>query len=153
MSIIQVVLVLLAAVVVAAVLYVRLAPSGPEWHVDPAAEGTSGPGRWLVAEGGDAPAARLDAPPERALEAFDAVAREAGAERLAWEPGAGQATYIDRSRVMGFPDYISVAVVPDGEGSRLSVYSRLRFGRDDFGVNRARLERWLDATRAALGAG
>jgi hypothetical protein len=153
MSIIQVVLVLLAAVVVAAVLYVRLAPSGPEWHVDPAAEGISGPGRWLVAEGGDAPAARLDAPPERALEAFDAVAREAGAERLAWEPGAGRATYIDRSRVMGFPDYVSVAVAPDGEGSQLSVYSRLRFGRDDFGVNRARLERWLDATRAALGAG
>lgn len=142
---------LLAALGAAA--FVRLAPSGPEWHVDPEAEGRSGPGRWLVADGGDAPALRLRAAPERALATLDAVAREARAERLVWAPEAGRATYVDRSRVMGFPDYVSVKVSPEGDGARLSAYSRLRFGRDDLGVNRARLERWLAEVEAALEAG
>ena len=134
-------------------IYVRLAPSGEEWHVDPAIDGRSGPGRWWVAEGGDAPPLRLSVPPGRALAAFDAVALSQGAERLAWRPDQGRATYVDRSRVFGFPDYVSVKVVPDGEGSRLSAYSRLRFGGDDFGVNRARLEDWSARVRDALQAG
>ena len=142
-------LVSLAALVATAV-YVRVAPSGSEWHVDPEADGRTGPGRWLLAEGGDAPASRLDAPPERALAAFDAVARATGAERLAWEPEAGRATYVARSRVMGFPDYVSVKASPEAEGSRLSAYSRLRFGQADFGVNRSRLEDWTARTRDAL---
>ena len=136
----------------AAALFVRLAPSGPEWHVDPERDGRTGPGRWLVAEGGDAPALRLPAPPPRALEAFDAVATAEGARRLVWAPEEGRATYVDRSRVVGFPDYVSVSVLPEGDGSRLSAYSRLRFGRDDFGVNRARLERWAARLEAMLGA-
>ena len=144
-------LAILAAIGLAGVAaYVRLAPSGPEWHLDPEAGGRSGPGRWLVAEGGDAPALRLAVPPDRALAAFDAVAREAGAERLAWEPDAGRATYVHRSRVLGFPDYVSVKAVPEDGGTRLSAYSRLRFGRADFGVNRARLEGWTARLRAAL---
>ena len=144
---------LLVAGVVAAGVYVRTAPSGEEWHVDPETDGATGPGRWLIAEGGDASAPRFEAPPERVLAAFDAVARGAGAERLAHDPGSGRATYVARSRVMGFPDYVSVKVSPEGEGSRLSAYSRLRFGREDFGVNRARLEDWTARTRDALSEG
>ena len=135
---------------VGALTYVRLASSGEEWHVDPEDEGRSGPGRWLLADGGDAPALRLAVPPEAVLAAFDAVAREEGAERLVWRPEGGRATYVDRSRVFGLPDYVSVKAVPEGEGTRLSAYSRLRFGRNDFGVNRARLEDWTARLRAAL---
>ena len=137
---------------VSALAYVRLAPSGEEWHLDPEADGRSGPGRWLVADGGDAPALRLAVPPEAALMAFDEVAREEGAERLVWRPEEGRATYVDRSRVLGFPDYVSVKAAPEGQGTRLSAYSRLRFGRDDLGVNRARLEGWTARLRAALKA-
>ena len=133
--------------------YVRVAPSGGEWHVDPEAEGRSGPGRWLIADGGDVPALRLSAAPERALAAFDAAAVADGAERLAWDPEAGRATYVARSAVLGFPDYVSVKVAAEGEGSRLAAYSRLRFGSSDFGVNRARLERWAERVRAAVEAG
>lgn len=153
MRIAKTVALVLLAGAVAGVLYVRLAPSGPEWHVDPEAEGVTGPGRWLVADGGDAPAPRLDAAPAEVLAAFDAVALGEGAERLAWEPEAGRATYVDRSMVMGFPDYVSVKVSPEGEGSRLAAYSRLRFGQNDMGVNRDRLEAWIPATRARLEAG
>lgn len=153
MRIFKVIALVALASAVAGVAYIRLAPSGPEWHMDPETEGITGPGRWLIADGGDAPALRLPAPPDAALDAFDAVARDAGAERLAWEPEAGRATYVDRSAVMGFPDYVSVKVVPQEEGSLLSAYSRLRFGRDDFGVNRERLEAWTGAVASRLGAG
>ena len=143
----------LVAALLAGAAYVRLAPSGPEWHVDPEARGRSGPGRWLVADGGDTPALRLAASPRRVIEAFDAVARDAGAERLAWDPEEGRASYVDRSRIVGFPDYVSVKAVAEEAGARLSAYSRLRFGQDDFGVNRKRLDAWVEATRAGIEAG
>jgi len=53
------------------------------------------------------------------------------------------ATYVQRSAVFGFPDYISIHATPDGDGSTLSVYSRSRFGHSDLGVNKSRIERWL----------
>lgn len=153
MRIARTIALLLVAGAAAAALYIRLAPSGPEWHVDPEVAGGTGPGRWLLADGGDAPALRVAATPERTLAAFDAVALEAGAEQVVWEPEAGRATYVDRSAVLGFPDYVSVKVSPQEGGSRLAAYSRLRFGQDDFGVNRERLEAWTAATLARLDAG
>jgi uncharacterized protein (DUF1499 family) len=58
------------------------------------------------------------------------------------------ARFVQYTRLMRYPDTIDVEVVPAGEGrSTLAVYSRSLVGRKDFGVNRARLQRWL----AALG--
>ena len=49
---------------------------------------------------------------------------------------------------MRFPDTIDAEVLPVGDNqSTLALYSRSLIGRKDFGVNRARLTRWL----AALG--
>lgn len=52
--------------------------------------------------------------------------------------------YIQRTGRLGFPDTIIVRFLdrPDGQ-STLALYSRSRFGESDFGVNRARIERWL----------
>ena len=50
---------------------------------------------------------------------------------------------MSRTRWIGFPDYITVSAVPAPGGAQLAVLSRLRFGRGDLGVNRARLDRWL----------
>jgi len=56
---------------------------------------------------------------------------------------------VQRSAVFRFPDYISVRFLPlPNERSSLIVYSRARYGRRDFGVNRKRIDAWL----AALGA-
>ncbi len=57
---------------------------------------------------------------------------------------------MQRSRVFGFPDYLTVkAVAVDsnaGEGGAgLIIWSRARYGRSDFGVNQARVEAWLAA--------
>jgi len=56
---------------------------------------------------------------------------------------AAHATWVQHSASIGFPDYISVRA-PSVEGrSGVSVYSRSRFGHSDFGVNEARVARWL----------
>ena len=58
------------------------------------------------------------------------------------------ARFIQYTRLMRFPDTIDVQVLPVGDNqSTLAIYSRSLVGRNDFGVNRARVERWL----AALG--
>ena len=53
--------------------------------------------------------------------------------------------YIQRSRLMGFPDTIVVRFFerPGGQ-STVALYSRSQLGRSDLGVNRARIERWLE---------
>jgi hypothetical protein len=62
---------------------------------------------------------------------------------LAGSVGEGMITYVTRSRVFGFPDYTTVAQ----RGGKLALHARLRYGRSDMGVNKARVERWLDALR------
>jgi uncharacterized protein (DUF1499 family) len=61
--------------------------------------------------------------------------------------------FVQRSAVFRFPDYVSVQIVPAGDGrSALAVYSRAKVGHSDFGVNRRRIERWVSALRALLTA-
>lgn len=80
------------------------------------------------------------------LAALDRVIRaEPRTEVLAGSVESGMVTYVTRSRVFGFPDYTTVAQ----RGDSLAIHARLRYGRSDMGVNKARVERWL----AALGQG
>jgi uncharacterized protein (DUF1499 family) len=143
---------LLAAVVLA--IFLRWMPDDPAvWHADPAiAERTGAPNDYLVAPDG-ATAARPDRvakvhalPPSELIQRFDAVATGAPrTERIAGSPDEGWVTYVQRSRVFGFPDYVSVRAVEVPGGSALIVWSRSRFGYGDFGVNKARVEGWLAA--------
>jgi uncharacterized protein (DUF1499 family) len=56
------------------------------------------------------------------------------------------ARFVQYTRLMRYPDTIDVEVIPVGERqSTLALYSRSLVGRKDFGVNRARLQRWLAA--------
>jgi uncharacterized protein (DUF1499 family) len=73
---------------------------------------------------------------------------------VAGDPDSLMITYVQRSRVFGFPDYITVKAVATestgegstvGSGAGLIIWSRARYGRSDFGVNRARVEAWLAA--------
>jgi uncharacterized protein (DUF1499 family) len=138
-------------------LMVRTAQHDPgRWHADPlTTERTGKPNDFLVVpEGQDTPAQvdRSFAPvaemPQALLARFDAVAR--GSPRVAVVAGSvaeGHITYVQRSALVGFPDYISVRAVPVGDGAALAIWSRSRYGHSDLGVNRARIEGWL----AALG--
>jgi hypothetical protein len=56
--------------------------------------------------------------------------------------------YVQRTERMRFPDTIVVRYIPVGEGgSTVAIYSRSQLGRNDLGVNLARIERWLEKLR------
>jgi len=122
-------LALVAYVVVA--LTVRAAPSDPtRWHVAPVGEERDMKGGVVrVVETGPDGLAR-----------FHEIARDTSRTYvLAGSVQEGMITYITRTKGMGFPDYTTV----QQDGDTLRIYARLRFGRRDFGVNKARVEAWL----------
>ncbi len=136
---------LLIVLALCGLAWVRLAPSDPaRWHVNPMTARDPGspnfariaPGTLVTPEDPATLAARIDA----ALLAMPRVTRLAG------EPKGGFVTYVARSRLLGFPDYITVRTLAADRGATFAALSRARFGRSDFGVNDARLA----ALRAAL---
>lgn len=150
----RVALLVLAAVVVLAavgVVYVRTVPSNPAvWHVDPLeARRTGRPNDFLVLPpgmaGADAESPLFDATLPAMARRVDQMARSRpGVTRLAGSNEAGFITFVARSRLIGFPDYVSVKVMPQPDGQvALAIWSRSRFGHSDMGVNRARVEDWL----------
>lgn len=57
-----------------------------------------------------------------------------------------QDRYVQRTRLMRFPDTIDVRFIALGnDSSTLAVYSRSQIGRRDFGVNLARIRLWTDS--------
>ncbi|PIP97502.1 MAG: hypothetical protein COW75_05675 [Rhodobacterales bacterium CG18_big_fil_WC_8_21_14_2_50_71_9] len=144
---------LLLAAAVAGAAYVRLAPDDPAaWHVDPLSDARTGrPNEArILPQGGAADAVVSPVfamTPEALMRRFDAAAMaDARVTRLAGGTEALFATYVQRSAMFGWPDYISVRAVAVEGGAALAVWSRSRYGYSDMGVNRARVGRWLAAT-------
>lgn len=62
-----------------------------------------------------------------------------------------QAHYVARTPLLNFPDLVLAQVRQAGPNrSQLILYSRSVYGHSDLGVNRRRLETWLEALKAAL---
>ena len=125
---------ILLCVVVVADGYVRLAPSDPKvWHkplkFNENKELAGGVER--VIEGSPADLARLDS----------IIRQTPRTQVLAGSVDGAHLTYVTRSAVFGFPDYTTVELT-DGQ---IRIFGRLRFGRSDLGVNRKRVDGWLDA--------
>ena len=119
--------VLLLALAFAA--YVRLAPSDPaRWHVavEGAADRDFAGGALRVVEGGAARLSQIDG-------AMRGLART---QVLTGSVAEGRVSYVTRSKWMGFPDYTTV----EAREGQVAIYARLRFGKSDLGVNRARVE-------------
>jgi len=117
-------------------LYIRLAPSDPaRWHGDPAA----------IPDPHTPNFARLSLtlplPRDTVFERIAAQAAREGAVELAGDQGL--MTWVARSRVMKFPDYVTIRLTGTADGTQVSALSRARFGRGDMGVNAARLQRWI----------
>lgn len=138
--------------VVGGAVYFRLAPVPPAMlAADPlTATKPDSPNAWLVRpEGGDAAA------PVYALSADELMDRLRDIA-LAEPRTTGTATpgdadrpsqgFVARSRLFGFPDVVVATALPlSDDSSTLAIYSRSVHGYSDMGVNRARVERWLDA--------
>jgi hypothetical protein len=125
------------------------------WHSDPATLRLRGtPNEFLAAPPGTTAAPTgAETPlyvesPRALLARFDAIAQaHPRVSVVAGDLDSLMITYVQRSRFIGFPDYLTVKAVALEGGSGLIVYSRARYGHSDLGVNRARVEAWL----AALG--
>lgn len=128
---------LILCVGVVAVGYIRLAPSpAGDWHVplEFASDRTIKGGAMRV----------FDAPREDFAKLDQIIRGTPNVKVLAGSLKEGRKTFIVRSRVVGFPDYVTIQF----DGVQIKVFSRLRYGRSDFGVNAARIDGWLDALKA-----
>lgn len=70
--------------------------------------------------------------------------------RLAAWPERWQAQWVARSAVLNFPDVVAAELRAAPDGAQLFLYSRSLFGHSDLGVNRRRVDAWLEALDAAL---
>lgn len=142
---------------------IRLAPDDPaQWHQDPlTAQARNSPNWYRLtppdddrsgssAREGAAPV--FEVPVEELETTFDAVATgDSRVSVLAGSAADGFVTYVQRSALMGYPDYISVRFVSvDDEHSTLAIFSRARYGSSDMGVNEKRVRRWVEETQSAL---
>lgn len=125
---------LILAILVAAGLWVRLAPSDPaRWH-----QPVKGEADKTFKNG----ALRIIASDADTLTALDSTIRATvRTSVLAGSLDEGRITYITRSALWGFPDYTTV----EQRDGALAILGRARFGRSDIGVNKARIEGWLNA--------
>lgn len=154
MKILMIILIAAVMVALAGALYFRMVPDDPaQWHVDPlTATKPETPNAVLIRpEGGDSTAPVHPVAPEVLAEAWDAVALGSPrTRRIAGGPEALWMTYVQRSALMGFPDYVSVRVIPAEGGATVAAFSRSRYGQSDLGVNARRLARWQAAVEARL---
>ena len=55
-----------------------------------------------------------------------------------------QLRFVQRTSLLKYPDTVRVLIKPvDTESSTIALYSQSQVGRSDFGVNLARMQRWL----------
>ena len=133
----------------AAVLVARAIPVDTEpFHEDPAEPDARRSEVRLI--GRDAP--RFPGEADTVLEAFSDIALgNRGVRIVEGSVDEGMITFVARSRVFGFRDFITVKAVDEAGGvTKLSVFARPRFNVYDWGVNAKRLDRWLGELEQTL---
>ncbi len=135
--------------VVIALLILRFLPVDVEaFHVDPAEPDPQRSEVRLI--GREAP--RYAATASEVLEAFVAIATaDPGVRLVEGSIDEGMITFVARSKVLGFRDFITVKAVDEAEGAKLAVLARPRINGYDWGVNAARLDRWLQEMAHTFG--
>jgi uncharacterized protein (DUF1499 family) len=114
--------------------WVRLAPSdATRWHV---------PVQGEADKDFKAGALRVFPGDPQVFAALDRIIRDTPRTKvLAGSTREGRITYVTRSLLWGFPDYTTIEL----RDENIAVLGRLRFGRSDTGVNKARIDSWLRA--------
>jgi len=147
----------LAILLVIGAFYVRAVTAGhdpAEWHIDPlTVERPPSPNTYFVASQSivearvDLEAPIYAAPAVVMAIAFnDYVLTQPNALLIDGGVDALWLTYVQRTPTLKMPDYISVKFIDLEEGkSTIAIYSRSRFGYGDMGVNKARVNAWLQS--------
>ena len=130
-------------------LWVRIAPSIPVlWHVDPElVEKKPRQKRYFMFHRQEVDSLIFALDPLDLAERVDKFAlSQPKVTVLEGSAKSGNVTYVQRTKLMAYPDYISIKISPEiGGKSRLTIYSRSRFGYFDYGVNKARVKAWTAA--------
>lgn len=148
---------ILAVFLVIGVFYMRAVTAGhdpAEWHIDPlTVERPSSPNTYFVAPQSQVEAEVDLESPVYALPA--AVMAKAFNDYVVTQPNTSVVdglvealwmTYVQRTPALKMPDYITVKFVDlEGGKSTIAIYSRSRFGYGDLGVNKARVDLWLQS--------
>lgn len=134
-------------VIVGFAAYVRFAPTDVAGVHAQATPRTAGD---YEAAGGFLAVRQVTAAPEVILSTVSQAALATDRTRvLEGTADDGMITFVTRSLVWGFPDYTTVSIIPpgtvDNAGPLVMIDGRLRFGKADLGVNKARIEKWLVA--------
>ena len=122
---------------------------------------TSRPNQYLVlppgvgVENPDLVAPTFDLPAARLAELWRSeVAAGSDVTERRWDAATLTGDYVERSKLMRYPDLITVQVRPLGRTrSTLAIYSRSVYGYSDRGVNQRRVRHWLDRLSEAARAG
>lgn len=137
---------LIVFVAVLGMAYIRLAPSDQTvWHTDPeTTQSTGKPNDYRLV--GDASQVYNIAASELANLVDDFIQNQPRVIRLAGQVDELLITYVQRTPIMGYPDYITIKIIQQGASqSKLAIFSRSRFGHSDFGVNKRRIVEWVTA--------
>jgi hypothetical protein len=138
---------IIIGLLVLGLVWVRFAPNDiTKWHFDPSVEYTSKRPNYF----------QQDYTLETSID--DLIAKwqtpERGSEKLSILAGDlqdGFVTYMVRTPLIGYPDYVSIKIAAlDSTTTSLKVLSRSRFGRSDLGLNKKRISAWIVALRDAL---
>lgn len=141
------ILTLIVFLIAIAVVWVRLAPfDSARFHtpVFPAAAGDyQGQNSFIAIR-------EMTASSDEVIAALDEVIMQSPrTKRMVGLPGMELITYETRSALMGFPDYTNVSIIDRGAVGNLTpllaIRGKARFGQSDMGVNKARIEGWLEA--------
>ncbi|AXX99766.1 DUF1499 domain-containing protein [Profundibacter amoris] len=144
---------LLLMVALSGLVYIRLAPDDVALvHVAPPSGAT--PDSPVIGQGSALFVADFNADPEQMWQMLQQVIQSTPRTKyLAGSVKEGMITFVTRSLVFGFPDYTTITVTQNEQGSRVTLFGRLRYGRSDFGVNAKRLRGWVKTLEALDQAG
>ncbi len=143
----------LACLVIVIVLsYIRFSkPDQSLWHVDPEeVSGNNLKNSYLInSKNKNKPAYSLEV--NELYHELNKIVLEDRCKKVFGNVKENLITYVCRSKVFGFPDYISVSFsrLDDGRTS-LAIFSRSRFGLYDFEKNIKRIDRWLEKLKSAI---
>ncbi len=139
---------LLLMIVISGMIYIRMAPDDLiNIHSIPA--NSAVPGKQEYFNAGIIISERVNAKPQALLQDLHKIIMATPRTTvLTGSVEEGMISYVTRSRIFGFPDYTTVRTEPEKDYSRLTIYSRLRFGSYDFKVNSYRLYTWMRAIEA-----
>ncbi|HEU4826191.1 MAG TPA: DUF1499 domain-containing protein [Dongiaceae bacterium] len=103
----------------------------------------------------DGAAPVFDLPVERLQAAWEQmIAEQPRVELLRRDVANLQLDYVQRTRLLRFPDLVTVRFIPiDDAHATLAIYSRSKYGKGDMGVNHARIDDWLAKLKARIEGG